>query len=134
MAVLAECRVCERTATPVRTFTVRVHGLVVPFERHKRFAVHSALDALTKQSGNTTAMSNNSVQKRLAQTELPMGQCPATDNLHWLDRLDTGEPLERPATNTHKSGRKRKHSEKEYKEFEETVHEPPVEVGIGATA
>jgi len=52
----------------------------------------------------------------------------------WLKRLDTNESLEHAVTDAHRSGRKRKLSEKEQEEFEETVHEPPEEVGVDAPA
>jgi transposase len=42
------------------------------------------------------------------------------------------ESLEQAVTDVHRSGRKRKLSESQQKEFEETVHEPPEEVGIDA--
>ena len=50
----------------------------------------------------------------------------------WLKRLDTDESLEQAVTDTHRSGRKRKLSESQQEEFEETVHDPPEEVGIDA--
>ncbi|ELY49252.1 Transposase [Natronorubrum bangense JCM 10635] len=52
----------------------------------------------------------------------------------WLKRLDTDESLEHAVTDAHRSGRKRKLSEKEQKEFEKAVHEPPEEVGVDAPA
>jgi len=52
----------------------------------------------------------------------------------WLKRLDTDESLERAVTDAHRSGRKRKLSEEEQQEFEETVHESPEEVSIDAPA
>ncbi len=52
----------------------------------------------------------------------------------WLTRLDTDEPLEQAVTDAHRSGRKRKLSDKDQKQFEATVHEPPEEVGLDAPA
>ncbi len=52
----------------------------------------------------------------------------------WLKRLDTDEPLEQAVTDAHRSGRKRKLSEKQQQEFERTVHEPPRDAGIDAPA
>lgn len=52
----------------------------------------------------------------------------------WLKRLDTDESLEQAVVDDHRSGRKRKTSEKEQKEFEEMVHESPEEVGFDASA
>ncbi len=52
----------------------------------------------------------------------------------WLTRLDTDESLEQAVTDAHRSGRKRKLSEAQQNEFEETVHESPDEVGVDAPA
>ncbi len=52
----------------------------------------------------------------------------------WLTRLDTDESLEQAVTDAHRSGRKRKLSETQQKEFKETVHESPEEVGVDAPA
>ena len=52
----------------------------------------------------------------------------------WLKRLDTDEPLEQAVTDAHRSGRNRKLSDKEQKAFEETVHNPPENVGVDAPA
>ncbi|ELY72906.1 transposase [Natrinema pellirubrum DSM 15624] len=49
-------------------------------------------------------------------------------------RLDTDEPLEQAVSDAHRSGRKRKLSERQQEEFEQTVHEPPEKVGIDAPA
>ncbi len=52
----------------------------------------------------------------------------------WLTRLDTDEPLEQAVTDTHRSGRNRKLSEKEQEQFEAAVHESPEKVGLDAPA
>ncbi len=52
----------------------------------------------------------------------------------WLTRLDTDESLERAVSDDKRTGRKRKLSESQQEKFEETVHEPPEEVGIDAPA
>ncbi len=44
----------------------------------------------------------------------------------WLKRLNTDESLEQAVTDAHRSGRKRKLSEKEQKEFEGTVKLHPL--------
>jgi len=44
------------------------------------------------------------------------------------------ESLEQAVSDTKRTGRKRRLSESQLKEFEETVHEPPDEVGINAPA
>ncbi|MDB2246562.1 IS630 family transposase, partial [Halorubrum ezzemoulense] len=53
---------------------------------------------------------------------------------NWLNRLDTDEPLEQAVTDAHRSGRRRKLSEKQQQEFEQTVHESPEEIGVDAPA
>jgi len=52
----------------------------------------------------------------------------------WLKRLDTDESLEQAVSDAKRTGRKRKLSETQQEEFEETVHDPPSEVGIDAPA
>ena len=52
----------------------------------------------------------------------------------WLKRLDTDESLEQAVSDDKRTGRKRKLSEQQQEEFEETVHDPPEEVGIDAPA
>jgi len=52
----------------------------------------------------------------------------------WLMRLDTDESLEQAVTDAKRTGRKRKLSESQQQEFEETVHDPPTEVGYDAPA
>jgi transposase len=52
----------------------------------------------------------------------------------WLKRLDTDESLEQAVSDDKRTGRKRKLSKSQQEKFEETVHEPPEEVGIDAPA
>jgi transposase len=52
----------------------------------------------------------------------------------WLTRLDTDESLKQAVSNDKRTGRKEKHSEIQQQEFEETLHEPPEEVGVDAPA
>jgi transposase len=53
---------------------------------------------------------------------------------NWLKRLDTDESLEQAVSDDKRTGRKRKLSESQQEEFEETVHDPPEAVGIDAPA
>ena len=53
---------------------------------------------------------------------------------NWLKRLDTSESREQAVTDGHRSGRNRKLSELQQKEFEKAVHESPEAVGIDAPA
>ena len=52
----------------------------------------------------------------------------------WLKRLDTDESLEQAVSDAKRTGRKRKLSESQQEKFEETVHDPPEEVGVDAPA
>ena len=52
----------------------------------------------------------------------------------WLKRLDTDESLEQALRDDHRSGRPRKLSEEEREQFEQTLHEPPNEIGYDAPA
>jgi len=60
------------------------------------------------------------------------GRPGSTDS--WLKRLDTDESLEQAVSDDKRTGRKRKLSESQQEEFEQTVHESPEEVGIDAPA
>ncbi len=51
----------------------------------------------------------------------------------WLKRLEQ-EPLEQAVQDDHRSGRPRKLTEKQQKQLEQTLQEPPTEVGIDAPA
>jgi transposase len=52
----------------------------------------------------------------------------------WLTRLDTDESLEHAVSDNKRTGRKRKLSEERQEKFEETVQDPPSEVGIDPPA
>ena len=52
---------------------------------------------------------------------------------NWLKRLDA-ESLEHAVEDAHRSGRKRKLSEEQQKQFHQTLHEPPSEIGYDAPA
>jgi Transposase and inactivated derivatives len=71
----------------------------------------------------------------ITQTELAEWHGTGRRTIYsWLKRLDTDEPLEQAVTDAHRSGRKRKLSEKQQQEFEQTVHQSPQDVGIDAPA
>jgi transposase len=53
---------------------------------------------------------------------------------NWLTRLDTDESPEQAVSDDKRTGRKRKLSEEQQEEFEETVHGSPSKVGIDAPA
>ncbi len=86
------------------------------------------------EEADITSLTSNSVQKRrYEQTELAEWYTVQRRTIYsWLKRLDTDESIEQAVTDVHRSGRKRKLSENEQQEFEETVHESPGEVGVDA--
>jgi len=53
---------------------------------------------------------------------------------NWLERLNTDESLRNAVSDDKRTGRKRKLSEQQQKEFEATVHQPPESAGIDAPA
>jgi len=53
---------------------------------------------------------------------------------NWLKRLETDEPLRQAVTDAKRSGRNRKLSASEQREFEDVVHESPEKVGIDVAA
>ncbi|CDK39084.1 transposase and inactivated derivatives-like protein [Halorubrum sp. AJ67] len=64
----------------------------------------------------------------VAQTELAEWYDTERKTIYnWLKRLDTDDPLEQAVTDAHRSGRKRKLSETQQRECEQTVHESPQE-------
>lgn len=71
----------------------------------------------------------------ITQTELAEWHGTGRRTIYsWLKRLDTDKPLKQAVTDAHRSGRKRKLSEKQQQEFEQTVRQSPQDVGIDAPA
>ncbi|ELY56016.1 transposase [Natronococcus amylolyticus DSM 10524] len=97
--------------------------------------LHDALDNVEGKKPSQRLLAAVAYKNGVTQTELAEWHNTGRRTIHsWLKRLDTDEPLEEAVTDAHRSGRKRKLSEKEQQEFEEAVHESPEEVGVDAPA
>jgi len=107
-------------------------------EHLDEISVEELQDALDKVEGKKPTqrlLAAIAYKNGLTQTELAEWYDVQRRTIYsWLKRLDTDESLEQAVTDAHRSGRKRKISEKEQQEFEETVHEPPEEVDCDAPA
>src|SRR6056297_3280723 len=101
-------------------------------------SVEDFQDALDNVDGNKPTqrlLAAIAYKNGVTQTELAEWHDTGRRTIYsWLMRFDTDEPLAQAATDAHRSGRKRKLSESQQKEFEQTVHEPPDEAGIDAPA
>ena len=101
-------------------------------------SVEELQDALNNVEGNKPTqrlLAAIAYKNGVTQTELAEWYDVQRRTIYsWLKRLDTDESLEQAVTDSHRSGRKRKLSEKQQEQFEETVHDSPEEVGIDAPA
>jgi transposase len=101
-------------------------------------AVEELQDALDKVDGNKPTqrlLAAIAYKNGVTQTELAEWYGTGRRTIYsWLMRFDTDEPFEEAVIDDKRTGRKRKLSETQQQEFEETVHEPPTEVGIDAPA
>ena len=101
-------------------------------------SVEELQDALANVDGNKPTqrlLAAIAHKNGVTQTELAEWHDTGRRTIYsWLNRLDTDEPLEQAVTDAHRSGRKRKLSEKQQQEFEQTVHESPQEIGYDAPA
>jgi len=97
--------------------------------------LQDALDNVDGKKPTQRLLAAIAYQNGVTQTELAEWYGVQRRTIYsWLKRLDTDESLERAVSDDKRTGRKRKLSETQQKEFEETVHEPPEEVGVGAPA
>ncbi len=97
--------------------------------------LHDALDNVEGKKPTQRLLAAIAYKNGVTQTELAEWYDVQRRTIYsWLQRLDTDESLEQAVTDAHRTGRKRKLSEREQKEFEETVHESPEEVGFDAPA
>ena len=101
-------------------------------------SVKELQDALDNVEGNKPTqrlLAAIAYKNGVTQTELAEWHDTGRRTIYsWLKRLDTEESLEQAVTDNKRTGRKRKLSDSEQQEFEETVYEPPEEVGIDAPA
>jgi len=97
--------------------------------------LQNSLDNVNEKKPTQRLLAAIAYKNGVSQTELAEWYDVQRRTIYnWLTRLDTDESLEQAVSDTKRTGRKRKLSESQLKEFEETVHEPPDEVGINAPA
>ena len=100
--------------------------------------VEELQDALDNVEGNKPTqrlLAAIAYKNGVTQTELAEWYGTGRRTIYsWLMRLDTDEPLAEAVTDDKRTGRKRKLSEVQQEEFEQTVHDPPIEVGYDAPA
>jgi transposase len=101
-------------------------------------SVEELQDALDNVEGNKPTqrlLAAIAYKNGVTQTELAEWHDTGRRTIYsWLKRLDTDESLEQAVTDDKRTGRKRKLSDLNQQEFEETVHELPENVGIDAPA
>ena len=101
-------------------------------------SVEDLQDALDNVEGNKPTQRLLAViayKNGVTQTELAEWYGTGRRTIYsWLMRLDTDEPLDQAVSDNKRTGRKRKLSDTQQNEFEQTVHEPPTEVGYDAPA
>jgi transposase len=97
--------------------------------------LQDALDNLDGKKPTQRLLAAIAYKNGVTQTELAEWYDVQRRTIYsWLKRLDTDESLERAVSDNKRTGRKRKLSESQQEEFEETVHDSPEEVGIDAPA
>ena len=97
--------------------------------------LQDALDNVEGKKPTQRLLAAIAYKNGITQTELAEWHDVQRRTIYsWLTRLDTEESLEQAVTDAHRSGRKRKISEKQQQAFEETVQDPPTAVGIDAPA
>jgi len=97
--------------------------------------LQEALDNVDGKKPTERLLAAIAYKNGVTQTELAEWHDTGRRTIYsWLNRLDTDESLEQAVSDDKRTGRKRKPSESQLKEFEETVHDPPSEVGIDAPA
>ena len=101
-------------------------------------SVEELQDALDNVEGNKPTqrlLAAIAYKNGVTQTELAEWYGTGRRTIYsWLMRLDTDEPLDEAVVDDKRTGRKRKLSETQQKEFEQTVHKPPTEAGYDAPA
>ncbi len=97
--------------------------------------LQNALDNVDAKKPTQRLLAAIAYKNGVTQTELAEWYDVQRRTIYsWLKRLDTDESLEQAVSDDKRTGRKRKLSETQQEEFEETVHEPPSEIGIDAPA
>jgi len=97
--------------------------------------LHNALNKVEGNKPTQRLLAAIAYKNGVTQTELAEWHDTGRRTIYsWLMRFDTDEPLEQAVSDAHRSGRNRKLSEAQQKEFEQIVHNSPTEVGIDAPA
>lgn len=97
--------------------------------------LQDALDTVERKKPTQRLLAAIAYKNGVTQTELAEWYDVQRRTIYsWLKRLDTDESLEQAVTDAKRTGRKRKLSETQQQAFEETVHDPPAEVGLDAPA
>lgn len=97
--------------------------------------LQAALDNIEGKKPTERLLAAIAYKNGVTQTELAEWHGVQRRTIYsWLKRLDTDKSLEQAVIDDKRTGRKRKISETQQEEFEETVHDPPEEVGIDAPA
>ena len=97
--------------------------------------LQDALDNVAGSKPTQRLLAAIAYKNGVTQTELAEWHDTGRRTIYsWLKRLDTDESLEQAVTDDKRTGRKRKLSDAEQQEFENTVHEPPDAVGVDAPA
>jgi len=95
--------------------------------------LQDALDRVERNKQAQRLLAAIAYKNGVVQTELAEWHDTGRRTIYsWLMRLDTHEPLEHAVSDVHRYGRKKKISESQQEEFEQTVHEPPEEVRTDA--
>ncbi|WP_136689348.1 IS630 family transposase [Halorhabdus amylolytica] len=97
--------------------------------------LQDALDNVDEKKPTQRLLAAIAYKNGVTQTELAEWYDVQRRTIYsWLKRLDTDESLEQAVSDDKRTGRKRKLSESQQREFEATVHEPPEAVGLHAPA
>src|SRR6056297_3575260 len=85
-----------------------------------------ALDKVERKRPTQRLLATIAYKNGVTQTELAEWYDVQRRTIYsWLKRLDTDESLEQAVSDDKRTGRKRKLSDIEQENFQETVHEPP---------
>ncbi len=97
--------------------------------------LHDALDEVEGKQPTKRLLAAIAYKNGVTQTELAEWYDTGRRTIYsWLMRFDTDEPLAEAASDDHRSGRNRKLSDQELKEFQQTVRESPEEAGYDEPA
>lgn len=97
--------------------------------------LHEALNKVEGKRPTQRLLTAIAYKNGVTQTELAEWNDMGRRTIYsWLKRLDTDEPLSDAVIDENRSGRNRKLSDIQLKEFRETVREPPTEAGYDEPA